>query len=165
MTQEELEQQIERAVSGFSSIEGVEEEVANKLVEQGYLSYDDLSVIEPEDLMEMGSLTEEQVNTIVDQAEVRALEAEKVAEQAAQLRRQQAAAESAAAAQAEKVAKAEAEAAAKAEEVAKAEAEARAEVEAKANAESSAATEPAEAAKEDTAAETPASDSEAAEKS
>ena len=111
MTQEELEQQIERAVGGFSSIDGVEEELANKLVEQGYLSYDDLSVIEPDDLMEMGSLTEEQVNTIVDQAEARALEAEKVAEAAAKARKQQAAIDAAAAAQAEKAA-AEAQAAA-----------------------------------------------------
>ena len=98
MTQEELEQQIERAVSGFSSIDGVEEELANKLVEQGYLSYDDLSVIEPEDLMEMGSLTEEKVEVIVDQAEERALEAERVAEQEAAQRKQQAAAEAEAAA-------------------------------------------------------------------
>lgn len=108
MTQEELEQQIERAVGGFSSIDGVEEELANKLVEQGYLSYDDLSVIEPDDLMEMGSLTEEQVNTIVDQAEARALEAEKVAEAAAKARKQQAAIDAAAAIQAEKAAAAEA---------------------------------------------------------
>ena len=111
MTQEELEQQIERAVGGFSSIDGVEEELANKLVEQGYLSYDDLSVIEPDDLMEMGSLTEEQVNTIVDQAEARALEAEKVAEAAAKARKQQAAIDAAAAAQAEKAAAAAAAAA------------------------------------------------------
>jgi len=90
MTQQELEQQIERAVGGFSSIEGVDEDLANKLVEQGYLSYDDLSVIEPEDLMEMGSLTEEQVNLIVDQAEVRALEAERIAEEEARKKKQRA---------------------------------------------------------------------------
>src|SRR6185503_19463464 len=50
MTNEELEQQIDRAVTGFSQIEGMTEELAQKLVEQGYLSYDDLSVIEPEAL-------------------------------------------------------------------------------------------------------------------
>jgi transcription termination/antitermination protein NusA len=54
MTEDELDQQIERAVTGFSEIEGITEELAQSLVEQGYLSYDDLSVIEPEDLMEMG---------------------------------------------------------------------------------------------------------------
>ena len=56
MTAEELEEQIERAVAGFSIIEGVSEELAQALVEQGYLSYDDLSVMEPDALMEMGGL-------------------------------------------------------------------------------------------------------------
>jgi N utilization substance protein A len=46
------------------------------LVEQGYLSYDDLSVIEPDALMEMGGWTEEQVDAIVMQAEERAEELE-----------------------------------------------------------------------------------------
>ncbi len=72
MTAEELEEQIERAVAGFSQLEGVNEELAQALVEQGYLSYDDLSVIEPDALMEMGGLTAEQVDRIVEQAEQRA---------------------------------------------------------------------------------------------
>ena len=50
MTQEELAQAIERAVDGFSSLTGVEEELANRLVEEGFLSYDDLSIIEPDAL-------------------------------------------------------------------------------------------------------------------
>ena len=57
MTREELEEQIERAVVGFSELEGVEDELAEMLVGEGFLSYDDLSVIEPPDLMEMGYLT------------------------------------------------------------------------------------------------------------
>ena len=69
MTQEELEQQIESAVGGFSSIEGVDTDLANLLVGEGYLSYDDLSVIEPSDLMAMGNLTEEQVDKIVEQSD------------------------------------------------------------------------------------------------
>lgn len=79
MTQEELEGQIEKAVSGFCSVEGIDEELANRLVGEGYLSYDDLSIIEPEDLMEMGQLTAEQVDKIVETADERAEEAEKVA--------------------------------------------------------------------------------------
>lgn len=79
MTAGELEEQIGRAVSGFCEIEGMEEELAQNLVEQGYLSYDDLSVIEPDALMEMGGLTEEQVDQIVDQAEAKAEEAEAAA--------------------------------------------------------------------------------------
>ncbi len=86
MTADELEEQIERAVGGFSSLEGVNEELAQALVEQGYLSYDDLSVIEPDALMEMGGLTAEQVERIVEQAEQRAEEAEQAA--AAERRRQ-----------------------------------------------------------------------------
>lgn len=80
MTNDELEQQIERAVGGFMQIEGMTEEVAQRLVEQGYLSYDDLSVIEPDALLEMGGLTAELVDAIVAQADVLALEAEKAAD-------------------------------------------------------------------------------------
>ena len=86
MTREELDEQIEQAVAGFSSLEGVEPELAEKLVGEGFLSYDDLSVIEPDALMEMGGLTAEQVDQIVAQAEAKAEEAEKAA---AEQRRQQ----------------------------------------------------------------------------
>jgi N utilization substance protein A len=79
MTADELNQQIETAVGGFSSLEGVSEELAQRLVEQGYLSYDDLSVIEPDAFMEMGGLTAEQVDHIVEQAEVKAAQAEQAA--------------------------------------------------------------------------------------
>jgi N utilization substance protein A len=67
-------------------MEGVDEDLASGLVEQGYLSYDDLSVIEPDDLMKMGGLTREQVEHIVEQAEREAEEAERAA--AEQRRRQ-----------------------------------------------------------------------------
>jgi N utilization substance protein A len=86
MTREELDEQIEQAVGGYSSLDGVEAELAERLVGEGFLSYDDLSVIEPESLMEMGGLTAEQVDTIVHQAEVKAAEAERAA---AEQRRQQ----------------------------------------------------------------------------
>ncbi|MCA9268667.1 MAG: transcription termination factor NusA, partial [Planctomycetales bacterium] len=89
MTREELEEQIERAVVGFSEIDGVSDEVAERLVGEGYLSYDDLSVIEPDDLMEMGGLTAEQVDHIVEQAEERALVAEAAAAQERRLQKEQ----------------------------------------------------------------------------
>ncbi|MEY2613110.1 MAG: hypothetical protein RL069_1922 [Planctomycetota bacterium] len=76
MTAPELERQIERAMEAFMQIDGMTEEVAQQLVEQGYLSFDDLSVIEPEALIEMGGYTEDQVNAIVEQAEERAAEQE-----------------------------------------------------------------------------------------
>lgn len=86
MTREELDEAIERAVTGFGALEGVEPSLAEKLVGEGFLTYDDLSVIEPDDLMEMGELTQEQVDSIVAQAEVKAEEAEHAA--AEQRRRQ-----------------------------------------------------------------------------
>ncbi len=76
MTAPELERQIERAMEGFMELEGMNESVAQQLVEQGYLSYDDLSVIEPDALMEMGNWSEEEVDAIVDQAETKAAEQE-----------------------------------------------------------------------------------------
>ena len=91
MTQEELEEQIDRAVQGFSSIEGVDEELANRLVGEGYLSYDDLSVIEPDDLMEMGEVTAEQVDAIVERAEALAEKAEAAAQEQKRREREQAA--------------------------------------------------------------------------
>lgn len=79
MTQEELDQQIERATAGFSSIDGMDESLAERLVGEGFLSYDDLSVIEPDDLMEMGGLSAEAVDAIVAEAERRATMAEAAA--------------------------------------------------------------------------------------
>ena len=87
MTGGELEEQIDRAVSGFIEIEGVTEEVAQVLVEQGYLSYDDLSVIEPDEFAEMTGLSIEQVEHIVDVAESRAEEAEAAAQEERRIRR------------------------------------------------------------------------------
>ncbi len=105
MTREELDEQIEQAVAGYTSMEGVEDELAEKLVGEGFLSYDDLSVIEPDILMEMGDLTEEQVNAIVAQAEVKAEEAERAAIEQRRLRREQERKEAAEAAAAEAAAR------------------------------------------------------------
>ncbi|HWC88535.1 MAG TPA: transcription termination factor NusA, partial [Pirellulales bacterium] len=89
MTREELDEQIERAVSGFSAIEGIHENLAEKLVGEGFLSYDDLSVIEPDSLMEMGELTMEQVEAIVEKAEAKAEEAEAAASEERRRQREQ----------------------------------------------------------------------------
>ncbi|WP_404309457.1 transcription termination factor NusA [Neorhodopirellula lusitana] len=87
MTGGELEEQIERAVGGFSQIPGITEEIAQSLVEQGYLSYDDLSVIEPDQFMEMSGLTEEQVDQVVEIAERNAEDAERAAAEERRVRR------------------------------------------------------------------------------
>lgn len=86
MTREELDSEIERAVAGYSELDGVDSALAERLVGEGFLTYDELSVIEPDQLMSMGNLTEEQVQHIVDQAEERAEAAEAAA--AAERRRQ-----------------------------------------------------------------------------
>jgi len=89
MTQEELAESIDRAVQGFSVIDGIETELAERLVEEGFLSYDDLTIIEPDALMEMGGLTAEQVDHVVEQAEAQAEEAEVAAKEARRLKREQ----------------------------------------------------------------------------
>ncbi len=98
MTSGELEEQIDRAVGAFMELEGMTDDLAQRLVEQGYLSYDDLSVIEPDALMEMGGMTAEQVDAIVEQADERALVAEKVADEQKKAKRELAIAAAAAAA-------------------------------------------------------------------
>jgi N utilization substance protein A len=75
MTAEELDEVIEKAVKAFEKIENVETELAERLVEQGILSYDDLSVMEIADLVNtIEGLTEEQATEIVSRAETLAEE-------------------------------------------------------------------------------------------
>ena len=102
MTQEELEKQIEAAAEGFMKIDGVDDELANTLVGEGYLSYDDLEVIEPDFLMAKGNLTAEQVDHIVEQAETLAAEAEAALQEQKRLQREEKAAREAAEAAAAK---------------------------------------------------------------
>ncbi|MCC9605001.1 transcription termination factor NusA [Blastopirellula sp. JC732] len=80
MLREELEEQIDRAVTGFMQIEGITDSVAEQLVGEGFLSYDDLSVIESDALMAMGTYTEDEVDRIRDEAETRGMEAERALE-------------------------------------------------------------------------------------
>lgn len=89
MTRDELDEQIGQAVAGYSALEGVEEELAEKLVGEGFLSYGDLSVIEPSALAEMGGLTDDQVDAIIRQAEIKYEEAEKAAAEERRQRREQ----------------------------------------------------------------------------
>lgn len=70
MTDEELNEVIDRAIEQFTQIEGVTPELAEKLVEQGILSYDDLSVMEPDVLVEtIEGLDPELVRAVVARAE------------------------------------------------------------------------------------------------
>jgi len=75
MTAEELDEVIDKAVKAFEKIDGVETELAERLVEQGILSYDDLSVMEITDLVNtIEGLSQEQATEIVARAEVLAEE-------------------------------------------------------------------------------------------
>ncbi len=75
MTSEELDELIEKAVAAFTRIEGVDTALAEKLVEQGILSFDDLSVMEIDDLVNtIEDLNEELAVEIVGRAEVLAEE-------------------------------------------------------------------------------------------
>lgn len=70
MTSEELDELIEKAVGAFSKIDGVEFELAEKLVEQGILSFDDLSIMEIDDLVNtIDGLGEEQAVFLTRRAE------------------------------------------------------------------------------------------------
>jgi N utilization substance protein A len=69
MTREELDEQLERSVQAFAEIPGVTPDLAENLVAQGFLSFDDLSVIEPDQLAELGGLTDDECTVIVNCAE------------------------------------------------------------------------------------------------
>ncbi|MFM8729544.1 MAG: helix-hairpin-helix domain-containing protein, partial [Planctomycetaceae bacterium] len=53
----------------FCVIPEVTPELAESLVSQGFFSFDDLSVIEPDQLMEISGLSEEDCSRIVDYAD------------------------------------------------------------------------------------------------
>jgi N utilization substance protein A len=75
MTSEELDELIEKAVAAFTRIDEVDTDLAEKLVEQGILSYDDLSVMEISDLVNtIEGLSEDQAVEIVARAETLAEE-------------------------------------------------------------------------------------------
>lgn len=69
MTREELDEQLDSSVAAFSGVPHVTETLAENLVSQGFLSFDDLSVIEPDQLAELGGLTAEQCEEIVECAD------------------------------------------------------------------------------------------------
>jgi N utilization substance protein A len=76
MTQEKLDERLEGSVAAFSQVPGVSDELAENLVAQGFFTFDDLSVIEPDQLAELGGLTPEQCDEIVAYADEAAIRAE-----------------------------------------------------------------------------------------
>ena len=72
MTREELDQQLDSSVKAFSTIPHLTEDLSESLVSQGFFSFEDLSVIEPDHLQELSGLSEAECEAIVAQAEVEA---------------------------------------------------------------------------------------------
>ncbi len=72
MTREELDQQLDSSVKAFSTIPHLTEDLSESLVSQGFFSFEDLSVIEPDHLQELSGLSEADCEAIVAQAEIEA---------------------------------------------------------------------------------------------
>ena len=76
LTQERLDEQIDKSLGAFSQIPNITPDLAENLVAQGFFTFDELSVIEPDQLAELGGLTPEQCDEIVAFADEMALKAE-----------------------------------------------------------------------------------------
>jgi N utilization substance protein A len=69
MTHDELNEGIERAEGWFRQIPGVADELVEVFIEEGFLSYDDLTFLEPAQLAELAGVTEEQADAMIVFAE------------------------------------------------------------------------------------------------
>lgn len=69
MTHDELNEGIERAENWFRQIPGVIDEQVEAFIEEGFLSYDDLTFLEPSQLAELSGTTEEQAEAMIAFAE------------------------------------------------------------------------------------------------
>src|SRR5262249_9907209 len=69
MTHDELNEGIERAENWFRQIPGVSDELVEVFIEEGFLSYDDLTFLEPAQLAELAGCTEDQVEEMIAFAE------------------------------------------------------------------------------------------------
>ena len=72
MLRDELQDRLNQAQAQFNSIEGVSEKLADGLVGEGFLSYADLSLIETDDLVEIGGISPEEAEAIIEIADERA---------------------------------------------------------------------------------------------
>ena len=91
MTQDLLDQQLDKSIEAFCVIPEVTSELAENLVSQGFFTFDDLSVIEPDQLAEIGGLSEEDCDNIVNYADRESQRIEVEEKIAADLRKQAAA--------------------------------------------------------------------------
>src|SRR5262245_31926798 len=69
MTHEEYNEELEKAVTWFAELPYVSEEMVEAFIEEGFLSYDDLTFLEPAQLAELSGTTEEQAEEMIAFAE------------------------------------------------------------------------------------------------
>ncbi len=69
MTQVQLDAQLDKSIEAFCVVPEITAELAENLVSQGFFTFDDLSVIEPEQLVEMSGLTAAECDHIVEYAD------------------------------------------------------------------------------------------------
>jgi N utilization substance protein A len=69
MTHEEYNEEIDKAVGWFAELPGINDEQVEAFIEEGFLSFDDLTFLEPAQLAELGGMTEEQAEEVIAYAE------------------------------------------------------------------------------------------------
>ncbi len=69
MTHDELASGIERAEGWFRQLPNVTDEIVEKFIEEGFLSYDDLTFLEPGQLAELSNVSEQQADEMIAFAE------------------------------------------------------------------------------------------------
>jgi N utilization substance protein A len=69
MTHDELNESIEKAEMWFRAIPNVTDEMVEAFIEEGFMSYDDLSFCDPVEMVEFAGVTPDQAEEIVDFAE------------------------------------------------------------------------------------------------
>ncbi len=88
MTQDLLDQQLDKSIEAFCVVPEVTAELAENLVSQGFFTFDDLSVIEPDQLAEIGGLSDEDCDKIVEYADRESQRLEAEEKIAAELKKQ-----------------------------------------------------------------------------
>src|SRR5438270_1028296 len=81
MTVDELTQSIDRAEGWFSDLPHMTPEMIEAFIEEGFLSYGDLTCVEPSDLAELAGITEDGADAMIAFAEEAAVRVEEEARQ------------------------------------------------------------------------------------
>jgi N utilization substance protein A len=87
MTQASLDGQLDVSIESFAVIPAMTPELAESLVSQGFFTFDDLSVIEPDQLCEISGLSPEDCDSIIEFADAESLKAEERDKLAAEQKR------------------------------------------------------------------------------